>query len=223
MMGLAEDRPQHEVTVPHLLAVGRYPVTFEEWDFAQEDKAWASAARIKPRKPIDEKWGRGRRPVIDVSWDDAKAYVNWLEHKTGQEYRLLSEAEWEYACRAGSEADWCFGDDQRELGDYAWYHGNSNGRTQPAGEKNPNLFGLHDMHGNVWEWCEDLWHESYMGKPHEVKRNGRAWTTGDSGLRVLRGGSWNIKPSFLRAATRNGSKPDLRFYGCGFRVVRTLQ
>ena len=225
MMGSPEDEegrydsegPRHEVTIPHALAVGRYPVTFEEWDFAQDDKDWSSVTGTKPRNPDDEKWGRGRRPVIRVSWDDAKAYVNWLSHRTGQAYRLLSEAEWEYACRAGSDAAWSFGGDERLLGDYAWYNANSGRRTHPVGEKKPNDFGLYDVHGNVWEWCEDLWHENYEA--------GGAWATRtrDSGRRVLRGGSWGSDPQTLRAAFRDDFYyPDDRFYFLGFRVARTL-
>ena len=117
--GEDSERPRHEVTIPHAIAVGRFPVTFEEWDFAQADAEWRGITGRKSRKAKDEGWGRDRRPVIDVSWEDAQAYARWLSGKTGQPYRLLSEAEWEYACRAGSEAAYCFGDNEAELGDYS--------------------------------------------------------------------------------------------------------
>jgi formylglycine-generating enzyme required for sulfatase activity len=221
--GRTEDEgPRHEVTIPHALAVGRYAVTFEEWDFAQADKDWASVTGIKPRKPDDRKWGPGRRPVIDVSWDDAKAYAKWLSHRTGQAYRLLSEAEWEYAARAGSGAAWCFGGDESLLGEYAWHFANSDRRTQPVGEKKPNDFGLYDMHGNVWEWCEDVWHENYEDKPDELILTGGAWTTGDSRSRVLRGGSWGSYPLICRAAWRSRFLATYRDNNAGFRVARTL-
>ena len=230
MMGSPEDEPgrddsegpQHEERIPQALAVGRYAVTFEEWDFAQDDNDWSWATGTGPRKPNDYRWGRNRRPVIDVSWDDAKAYVKWLAHRTGQAYRLLSEAEWEYACRAGSAASWHFGDDEGLLADYAWFSRNSDGQTQSVGEKKPNDFGLYDMHGNVLEWCEDVWHADYEDKPEELIHAGGAWTTGDGSHGVLRGGSCNGGPLSLRAACRAGYDPDDRGYDVGFRVARTL-
>ncbi len=215
-----DEGPRHEVTIPHALAVGSYPVTFEAWDFAQADKDWTSVTGAKPRKPDDQKWGRGRRPVINVSWYDAKAYVNWLAHRTGEAYRLLSEAEWEYACRSGSEGAWCFGGGKRLLGDYAWYSENRSSETQPVGEKKPNGFGLHDMLGNVFEWCEDLWHDNYEGKPEKLKRSGGAWITKKSDSRVLRSGVWS--PMSLRSARRGRGKPVHWAADAGFRVARTL-
>ncbi len=238
------ERPRHEVMIPCAIAVGRYPVTFEEWDIAQASPEWIRTKGTKLRQPDDQGWGRGRRPVIDVSWEHARAYAKWLSRKVGQPYRLLSEGEWEYACRAGSEAAYCFGDNEAELGDYAWYNGNSKSRTHPVGEKMPNKFGLHDMHGNVWEWCEDVWHESYEDKPGEItmppglfhapfgvgvfaealggEANGGARTTGGGGGRVLRGGSWNSVPTLLRSANRDGLIAGFRSGSCGFRLARTL-
>lgn len=220
--GETDERPQHEVIIPHALAVGRCPVTFEEWDYAQIDAEWLEITERKPRKSADHGWGRDRRPVIFVSWEDAQAYARWLSRKIGQLYRLLSEAEWEYACRAGCEGTYCFGNNEAELGDYAWYGSNSRGRTQPVGRKKQNEFGVHDMHGNVSEWCEDLWHNSYESKPANLKETGEAWTTGESNRRVLRGGSWNYNPGALRSASRSfyGLRYKNRFRG--FRVARTL-
>jgi formylglycine-generating enzyme required for sulfatase activity len=211
--GYKDERPRHEETIPRALAVGRYPVTFEEWDFAQSDKEWKRLTGVKARKPKDEGWGRERRPVIDVSWDDAQAYTTWLSHKTGQPYRLLSEAEWEYACRAGSEAAYCFGDDEAELGDYAWYEKNSGFRTHPVGEKKPNAFGLYDMHGNVWEWCLD------KVRPYSVEPAIDPVGPLDSASRALRGGSWDIFARYLRAADRSGSAREFRLRNFGFRCA----
>ncbi len=220
--GDKDEHPRHEVTVPRAIAVGRYPVTFEEWDFAQADAEWAEITGIKPRKPEDQGRGRDCRPVIGVSWGEVQAYLKWLSRKTGQRWRLLSEAEWEYACRAGSEAAYCFGDDEAELGDYAWYDANSKSRPHSVGRKKSNKFGLYDMHGNVWEWCEDVWHDSYAGKPEDLKETGGAWTTGDSRRRVLRGGSWIGDPHSCRSADRRRIHADFRVDDIGFRLARTL-
>jgi formylglycine-generating enzyme required for sulfatase activity len=219
--GDADEHPQHKVTIPRAIAVGRYPVTLHEWVFAREDAEWARVTGMKPRPVRAEGW-QDDRPVIDVSWDDAQAYAKWLSQRTGQPYRLLSEAEWEYACRAGSEAAYCFGDDVAELSAYAWYRGKSRFRVHPVGQKRPNGFGLYDMHGNVSEWCQDVWNDSYGDKPEELKGTGGAWTTGDGGCRVLRGGSWGDIPQFLRSAYRLRNTADLRYDGIGFRLTRTL-
>ncbi len=213
--GEDRERPRHKVTIQRAFAVGKYPVTFDEWDAAV-------AAGGVSHKPGDRGWGHGRRPVINVSWNDAQAYIKWLSDKTGQPYRLLSEAEWEYACRAGSEAAYSFGGNESDLDRHAWYSSNAGGETHPVGGKQPNGFGLHDMHGNVWEWCEDVWHGSYWDKPESLKSTGDAWTTGDSSLRVLRGGSWVSDPRFLRAAGRIWGAPVGRGGNAGFRLARTL-
>lgn len=173
-------------------ALGKYPVTFEEWD------VYAAAAGYRP---ADERWGRGKRPVINVNWEDACAYAAWLSQQTGQTYRLPGDVEWEYACRAGSETAYSFGDDGSLLAQYAWYGGNSGYQTHPVGEKKPNAFGLYDMHGNVWEWCAEV---------HEP------------GGRVARGGSWCLNVSCLRTAFRCSSKATLRLNTLGFRLARAL-
>ncbi len=159
--------------------------------------------------------------MINVSWEDANAYVEWLSSETRREYRLPSEAEWEYACRAGEAGRWSFGNDESQLGDHAWFGGNSDKKTHPVGEKSRNAFGLHDMHGNVQEWVEDFWHGSYdeNGRPDD----GSAWLEGgDRSLRVVRGGSWNYDPEFLRSAVRGRRPAGLRDSIVGFRVARTL-
>jgi formylglycine-generating enzyme required for sulfatase activity len=199
---LDNEGPQRTVTIKAPFAVGRFPVTFAEWD----------AARLA-HKPGDRGWGRGRRPVIDVSWEDAQAYVSCLSQRTGKAYRLLSEAEWEYCCRAGTTTRYAFGDGITTS--QAQFQAR---QTAEVGTFPPNDWGLHDMHGNVWEWCADNWHGDYKGAPQD----GSVWPGGDVSLRVLRGGSWYIDPDILRSAIRVRYPPDNRYYGVGFRVARTL-
>ena len=214
--------PLHEVRIPHSFEVGRCLVTFGEWDAAQGDKSWRRVTGKQPRRPADEGWGRDRRPVINVSWDDAQAYVEWLSKKSGQHFRLLSEAEWEYACRAGSQEDYCFGQYEKLINDYAWYNRNSKGKTHPVGEKKPNAFGLYDMHGNVWEWCEDDWNGDYNSKPEILKATGDAWTIGNRDSRVLRGGSWHNDAGCLCSSFRINHYSVFRGNIYGFRIARTL-
>src|SRR5579871_49039 len=203
--------PQHKVVISRPLAITRFELTFAEWDACA---AHAGCARDIPasgsRRPL--------LPVINVTWDDAQSYVAWLSKITGKAYRLLSEAEWEYAARAGSTTRYSFGDEEAELDQYSWYSGNSSYRAHPVGQKTPNAFGVFDMHGNVWEWVEDCYHDDYEGAPVD----GAAWTTGDCDARVVRGGSWGSDPQHLRAATRLRNTPANRFNYLGFRVGRTL-
>ena len=157
-------------------------------------------------------------PVERVSWNDAQEFAQRLSQKTGKRYRLPSEAEWEYAARAGSSTKWSFGDNASQLGDYAWFSANSQNKTQRVAQKRPNAFGLFDMHGNVWEWVQDCWHGDYSGAPTD----GSAWTTGCSNnYRVLRGGSWINDPTVLRSAGRNRNSPDSRSNYYGLRLART--
>ena len=158
-------------------------------------------------------------PVEKVSWDDTQQFIAKLNQKTGQKYRLPSEAEWEYAARAGTTTEWSHGNDESKLGNYAWYGRNSGSKTQEVGQKLPNSLGLYDMHGNVWEWTQDCWHNNYSNAPTD----GSAWTTGcTTNIRVLRGGSWNYSPAHLRSAFRIRSNPDLRGSSYGFRLARNL-
>ncbi|MEO5376100.1 MAG: SUMF1/EgtB/PvdO family nonheme iron enzyme [Alphaproteobacteria bacterium] len=226
MMGSPEDEkgrfasegPRHEVTIGYRFALGRYAVTFEEYD--------RFVAATGGREPSDHGWGRGRRPVIDVSWEDAQAYARWLSVETGQSYRLPSEAEWEYACRAGTTTPFHTGEtistSQANFDGNFTYVTGAKGeyrrQTMPVGSFPPNAFGLYDMHGNVWEWVEDVWHENYTGAPVD----GSARTTNGSNFRVNRGGSWNYYPRSLRSAYRDGSSADLRSNLLGFRLARTF-
>lgn len=200
-----DEKPQHKVTIGYRFAIGRYPVTFEEFD------AFCEATGRK--KPGNEGWGRGRRPVINVSWDDAEAYLNWLAGETGKPYRLPSEAEWEYACRAGTETQHWWGDDF----DPAMVNVGGE-KTSEVGAYPANPWGVHDTNGNVWEWVEDTWHSNYDGAPAD----GSAWPGGDESFRVFRGGSWNYGPRNVRSANRSRVDSILRFYSSGFRVARTL-
>jgi formylglycine-generating enzyme required for sulfatase activity len=206
------EAPQHRVRIPQVLALGRFPVTFEEYG--------RFAVATGRKKPSDEGWGRGRRPVIHVSWKDAAAYCEWLSEQTGRRYRLPTEAEWEYATRAGTESRWSFGDEEAGLAAHAWYQANSGGRTHPVGEKRPNPWGLYDLHGNVWEWIQDAWHSSYERAPAD----GSSWDSADSGAyRVIRGGSWIDDARSCRCACRSRYEPELRDYflgSLGFRCAR---
>ena len=216
-----DEGPQHGVTIPEPFAVGKYEVTFAEWD------ACVSAGGCGGYRPADRGWGRGRQPAINVSWEDAKAYVGWLSRKTGESYRLLSEAEREYAARAGTTGPFHFGstistDQANYNGNYTYGSGRKGvyrEKTVPVGSFPANAFGLHDIHGNVREWVEDCWHDSYAYAPSD----GRPWDTrGDCYRRVLRGGSWDNLPGNLRTAVRLRSTAGFRNIYDGFRVSRTL-
>ena len=199
--------PVHRVTFERPFAVGVYEVTFAEWE------ACVSGGGCGGHRPVDAGWGRGNRPVMNVSWDDAQAYVEWLSGKTGEAYRLLSESEWEYVARAGT---YHFGSSLSPS--QANYAESGNRKTVPVGSYSANGFGLHDVHGNVWEWVEDCWNESYRGAPSD----GSAWESGDCERRVLRGGSWPSEPRNLRSANRHRFTTGYWHYYAGFRVARTL-
>lgn len=213
MMGSNEDKdeqPIHKVTIARRFAISKFEVTFDEWDACVAHGGCTY-------RPGDNGWGRARQPAINISWDDAKIYVAWLSKQTGKDYRLLTEAEWEYAARAKTTTRYTFGDSGAALGEHAWYSNNSDSRPHPVGKKMPNAFGLHDMHGNVWEWVEDCYKDSYGGAPTD----GSAVTSGSCRRHVLRGGSWGYDPDLLRSAVRVGIEEG-RIIINGFRVGRTL-
>jgi formylglycine-generating enzyme required for sulfatase activity len=213
-----DEGPMRKVVFANPLAISEFEVTFDDWD--------ACAAYGDCPNVDDSGWGRGRQPVINVSWDDAQGYVAWLSRMTGKTYRLLSEAEWEYAARGGTQTAYFWGDEiGRNNADCDGCDSRWGGRqTAPVGSFAPNAFGLYDMHGNVLEWVEDCvhgnyWDGSYSGAPED----GSAWTAGgDCDRRIVRGGSWDGIPQQLRSAFRGRSTAGLRNSSVGFRVARTL-
>jgi formylglycine-generating enzyme required for sulfatase activity len=207
---------QHDVKVAPF-ALSKTEVTFAEY-------ARFAKATGRPL-PSDEGWGGDTRPVINVNWQDATAYADWLSQRTGEAYRLPTEAEWEYAARAGSTTAYWWGNDiQRGKEVMANCDGCGsewdNKQTAPVGSFPANKFGLYDLHGNVWEWTADCWHDNYDSAPTD----GRAWEDDASGgcCRVVRGGSWGSKPAWMRSASRFRLTPGGANYFLGFRLARTL-
>jgi formylglycine-generating enzyme required for sulfatase activity len=194
----SDEQPQHTVSI-RSFSLGKYEVTQEQW------------FSLMGNLPS---YSKGRSlPVEQVSWEDTQEYLKRLSKKTGKNYRLPSEAEWEFAARAGSKTAFSFGEDKELLGQYAWWEGNSQKSIQPVGGKLPNNFGLHDMHGNVMEWTQDCWNQNYIAAPTD----GSAWVDGECSRRVMRGGSWFHPPNHLRSAYRFGGAASLNSYG--FRVA----
>lgn len=210
--GGPEEQPVHAVTI-RPFAIGRFDVTFEEYDrFAiASGRTWLS----------DYGWGRRNRPLVNVSWEEAEDYAKWLSQRTGKQYRLPTEAEWEYASRnAGNQDIWAGTSDEKQLDDYAVHLGNSDTRTAPVGDKKPNGLGVYDMSGNVWEWVQDCWHGDYRGAPTD----GSAWLHADGGQcsrHVIRGGSWANEPEFLRSSNRNRLHAVIRINDIGSVLHRT--
>jgi len=210
------ENPQHTVMMSEPFAVGRFSVTFDEWDACLADGG------CDGYRPNDE-WGRGRQPVINVSWVDAKSYAAWLSRKTGRTYRLLSEAEREYVTRAGTTTPFWWGSSisasQANYDGSSSYRGGSKSeyrqKTVPVDSFRPNPWGLYQVHGNVWEWVEDCNHDSYAGAPTD----GSAWLSGDCTSRIVRGGSWYSDPRFLRAALRYWYPANYRASFIGFRLA----
>ena len=198
------EKPPHSVNV-RSFALGKYEVTQQQW------KA------VMGSNPSQFSSCGDNCPVEQVSWEDAQQFIQKLSQMLGKQYRLPSEAEWEYAARAGSTGRWSFGDDESALGQYAWYSGNSNKQTHPVGQKQANAFGLYDMHGNVWEWVQDMGQDNYRGAPAD----GSAWEiVGKYGFRGLRGGSWDFSPSYLRSAFRGRRPPENQDnIGLGLRLA----
>lgn len=189
--GDGDEKPVHRMTIGSGFYMGKHEVTQAQWQAVMgNNPAYFKGDNL---------------PVEQVSWDDAQKFINKLNDlNDGYKYRLPTEAEWEYACRAGTTGDY-----SGNLVDMAWYADNSGRRTHPVGSKQPNAFGLYDMHGNVWEWCRDSYHSTYNGAP--------------TNSRVVRGGSWNTFATGLRSANRYGSTPDGRYINYGFRVVAVVR
>ena len=215
-----DEGPQHRVTIGRQFAVGRFSVTFDEWEACVADGG------CDRYRPDDKKWGRGRRPVINVSWKDAKNYVAWLSRRTGNTYDLLSEAEREYVTRAGTTTPFWTGmtisTSQANYNGTRAYGGGRTGefrqKTLPVDSFAPNPWGLYQVHGNVWDWTKDCDHGSYKDAPED----GLAWETGDCSRRIIRGGSWSFVPKIIRSAKRDRLAIDRRDDSIGFRVARTL-
>ena len=214
-----DNEVQVRVTIPAPFAAGKYAVTFDEWDACVADGG------CNGYQPDDRGWGRGTRPVINVSWQDAKAYLKWLSAKTGHAYRLLSDAEREYVTRAGTTTPFWWGTSITPMqanfdGSAQPYNGGAKGeyRRQPVSVDifEPNPWGLYNVHGNVWEWTEDCWASTYLthpaGVPRQCTRNER----------IIRGGSWSSNPHSLRSANRSHERAEKRDPFGGFRLARTL-
>jgi formylglycine-generating enzyme required for sulfatase activity len=237
------EEPQHEVLINYAFELGKYEVTVDEFSafVADAKHDTGNSAQIWDGKTYNTLPGKGWRdpgfsqtgkhPVCCVNWNDAQAYVAWLNIKHGLSggsdgYRLPSEAEWEYACRAGTTTPFSVGPNlattqANYIGDYmcgASKNGEVRGKTTPVGSFPPNPFGLHDMHGNIWEWCEDAWNPNYDGAPAD----GSAWLWGYLELRVLRGGSWDDGSQVLRSAARSWYPSTSRISYIGFRLARTV-
>jgi formylglycine-generating enzyme required for sulfatase activity len=201
--GESREKPVHRVTIPRFFALGKAEVTQAQW------------RAVTGVNPSHFSRCGDDCPVEKVSWDDAQEFVRKLSQKTGKPYRLPSEAEWEYACRAGGQHEYCGSDNSDSV---ARYLNNSGRTTHAVASKQANAFGLHDMSGNVWEWVEDCWQNSYNGAPAD----GSPWISGDCVMRVMRGGSWNYLQKFVRSANRNWDVVSDKNYFLGLRVARTL-
>lgn len=228
--GSDDECPQHQVSIKQPFAIGCYPITLGEFTrFVEKTKYNAKSFNESyiqygkaGRRKIPPTWlypgfrQGDRHPVVGVSWDDARAYCDWLSKQTGTEYRLPTEAEWEYACRAGTVTSWYWGEGVTDADIHAWYETNSEGGTHPVGEKKANAWSLHDMAGIVWEWCEDCYHKNYQDAPDD----GVPWLdAAGCDTRILRGGSWNDNLDALCSANRLRSYPSDRDREVGFRVV----
>ena len=211
--GGSDEKPVHRVRIKAFL-LGKTEVTFAQWDACV-------AAGGCSHKPSDEGWGRGSRPVINVIWKDiTEQFIPWLNKTTGKRYRLPTEAEWEYAARAGSETKYSWGNSigRNKANCNGCGSRWDNSKTAPVASFATNGFGLYDMHGNVWEWTQDCWNDSYRGAPSD----GSAWLSGNCSRRVLRGGSWISNPYSLRSANRYDYTAGGRYINNGFRLARTL-
>jgi formylglycine-generating enzyme required for sulfatase activity len=199
-----DEKPVHKVKIKNPFYLGSYPVTQREWKSIMGDNNNPSYSKGDDL------------PVEQVSWDDVQEFIMKLNEKEGTDkFRMPSEAEWEYACRAGTTTRYSFGDSKSKLGYYAWYDKNSGSKTHLVGQKKPNPWGLYDMHGNVHEWVQDDWHDSYDGAPTD----GGAWESGDGANRVARGGSWFNFAGGCRSAIRDYYVPHFRYFSLGFRIL----
>lgn len=205
------EKPRHEVHIDYDIAMAKYLVTVEDY------MLYAQATGAAVPEERHEHLGFDV-PVRRVKWTDAVAYTQWKSEREGKKYRLPTEAEWEYACRAGSEGKYCFGDDEASLGEYAWYAKNAGKVTHDVGTKKPNVWGLYDMHGNVWEWCLDRYADDYTSTP----RDGLAYGVASEKGRVLRGGSYNAEAQKCICTSRINLGSGGKNYFIGFRLLIEL-
>ena len=206
-----EEKPVHSVTIAQAFAIGVYEVTVGEWDVCLRE----GGCRYSPQAGDQE-----QQPIGNISWDDAQEFIRWLRDKTGADYRLPSEAEWEYVARAGTTTAYWWGDEPgsnrancKDCGSQ-W----DNTEVAPVGSFQPNPFGLYDVHGNLWEWTGDCWNNNYVDAPSD----GSAWTRGDCVSRMLRGGAWKLDHRYMRVSRRSRYDRDVRYYLNGFRVLKIL-
>jgi len=210
--GESDEKPLHNVRITRPFYLGQFHVTVGQFrQFVEESKydsgtGWRNAFVVQ----TDE------CPVVNMNWNDATAFCEWLSKREGKKHRLPTEAEWEYACRAGTQTKWSFGENEDQLGDYAWYNANSGEQTHPVGRKKPNAWGFYDMHGNAYEWCADRHDSRFYASSPADDPNGPS--SGE--FRVLRGGSWCSFTRFTRCAIRHKYLPDTRNLNFGFRVAR---
>jgi len=200
------DEKQHEVRIKSGFWLGKYEVSFEQYD--------TFCKATHHTRALDSGWGRGKRPVIDVKWVEAEEFARWLSAKTGQHYRLPTEAEWEYAARAGTTTAYSWGDNPADFPDYAWNTTNANNQTHPIGMKKPNPWGLYDMHGNVWEWTASSYSEDFDGSELTAS------SPKSKALRLVRGGAWYFYPKGMRSADRRMYRPWKHLSYIGFRLAR---
>lgn len=203
-VGDEDETPRHQVTLTRPFYLGKYEVTQEQW------------VQLMGSNPSHFKGAK--QPVDTVSWKDCQRFLEKLQEKTGRVFTLPTEAQWEYACRAGTGTRWHFGDESALAGEYAWFEKNSGGVTHPVGGKKPNPWGIHDLHGNLGEWCADWYTSPY---PKTGVTDPRGSPTGES--RIVRGGAWGDDPANLRSAYRNANGPDGAHNGIGFRCVMAVQ
>ncbi|ADH84883.1 formylglycine-generating enzyme family protein [Desulfurivibrio alkaliphilus] len=210
--GGRDEQPVHLVQVA-AFQLARYPVTQAQWQ---------AVMGHNPAEASGQVFVGDDKPVVNVSWNDAKDFIARLNQASGENFRLPSEAQWEYAARSGGkEQKWAGTSEEKLLPEYAWYSANSQGRPQPVGRKLPNGLGLHDMSGNVWEWCEDIWHPNYEGAPTDSSpRLGTAAGDREAERRVMRGGSWNFNALNARTTYRDWNDTGYRFFVIGLRLAR---
>ena len=216
------EKPRHAVTISKPFEIGRHEVTQAQWEAVMGSSPYTSA-RSNPFYGLPGMAERIRQPAnpATVSWNDAQAFIAKLNQREGHRgYRLPTEAEWEYAARAGTTTIYSFGDDVRQLGTYAWFSEDfATGSTHPVGSKSPNAWGLYDVHGNAWEWVQDWYDESYYARSPATDPTGPSSGKG----KVVRGGSWHVTSGSWRTAFRKSYEPDYRGISIGFRVVRDVE